>query len=90
MSAELKVVRNRFARTIFGVTSSSVFVKRDSKHTGNYNFGSDFVTKILDSFSADDFTGGEGIAEKAYLLVLAKVRNELKRPKIDVRRSKTI
>ena len=86
MPAELKIVCNRFARMIFGVTSSSAFVK----HTGNYNFDSDFVTKILDSFSADDFTGGEDIAEKAYLLVLAKVRNELKRPKIDVRGSKSI
>ena len=58
MSAELKIVRNSFARMIFGVTSSSVFVKWESKHTSNYNFDSDFVTKIVDSFSADDFTGG--------------------------------
>ena len=58
MSAELKIVRNRFARMIFGVTSSSVFVKWESKHTSNYNFDSDFVTKIVDSFSADDFTDG--------------------------------
>ena len=38
------------------------------KHTINCNFDSDFVTKIVDSFSVDDFTGGENTVENVYLL----------------------
>ena len=38
------------------------------KHTINYDFDRDFVTKIVDSFFVDDFTGGEGTVEKSYLL----------------------
>ena len=38
------------------------------KYTINYNFDSDFVTKIVDSFFLDSFTGGEDTVQKAYLL----------------------
>ena len=38
------------------------------KHTINYDFDRDFVTKIVDSFFVDDFTGGEDTVEKSYLL----------------------
>ena len=38
------------------------------KHTSNYNFESDFVTKIVDSFFIDDLTGREDTVGKAYLL----------------------
>ena len=38
------------------------------KHTSNYNFDSDFVTKIVHSFFVADFAGGEDTVEKAYLL----------------------
>ena len=63
-AVEPKIVRNRFARVIFGVTSSPfLLVGTVRKHTNDFNFTSDFVTKIVDSFFVDDFT-----VEKAYLL----------------------
>ena len=44
----------------FGVTSSPFLLNGTvRKHTSNYNFDSDFVTKIVDSFFVADFTGGE-------------------------------
>ena len=58
-AAELKIVRNRFAGVIFGVTSSPFLLNRTvRKHTRNYNFDSDFATKIVDSFSVDDTVKG--------------------------------
>lgn len=40
------------------------------KHTCNYNFDSDFVTKvIINSSFDDDFTGREDTIEKDYLLL---------------------
>ena len=53
----------------------TIFVKWDSKkHTSNYNFDSDFVTKTVDSFFVDDFTGGEDTVEKAHLFKKLKLR----------------
>ena len=50
-AAELKIVCNRFARAIFGVKSSHFLLNGTvRKHTSNYNFDNDFVTKIVDSF----------------------------------------
>ena len=68
-AAEPKIVRNCFVRVIFGVSSSPFLLNRTvRKHTCNYNFDSDFVTKIVDSLFVDDFTGREDTVEKAYLL----------------------
>ena len=53
---------------IFGVTSFLFLNRTVRKHTSNYNFDSDFVTKVVDLFFVDDFTGGEDTAERAYLL----------------------
>ena len=61
-----KVVRNRFARVTFGVTSSSYLLNQTiRKHVENYKFDTDFVNKVLESFYVDDFSGGENEFEKA-------------------------
>ena len=74
-ATEPKMVRNRFARVIFGVTSSPFLLNGTvRKHTSNYNFDSDFVTKTVDSFFVDDFTGGEDTVEKTYLFKKLKLR----------------
>ena len=68
-ATEPKIVHNRFACVIFGVMSSPFLLNGTvRKHTSNYNFYNDFVTKIVDLFFTDDFTGGEDTVEKAYLL----------------------
>ena len=59
-SDQPKILRNRFARVIFGVTCSPFLLNAAiRKHAKNYEFDIDFVNKILDSFYVDDFTGGE-------------------------------
>ena len=61
-----KIVINRFARVIFGVTSSSFMLNGTiRKHMDRYEFDFDFVKKVLDSFYVDDFTGGENSFEAA-------------------------
>ena len=53
-----KIVRNRFARMIFGVTSSPAGLNAVlRKHSENYN-DIDFVKEIKESFYVDDFIGG--------------------------------
>ena len=55
-AAEPKIVCNRFARVVLGVASSPFLLNGTvRKHTSNYNFDSDFVTKIVDLFFVDDF-----------------------------------
>ena len=66
---EPKIIRNRFERVIFGVTSSPALLNQTiRKHTSNYDFDSEFSKKKLNSFFVDDFTGGEDTVEKGYLL----------------------
>ena len=61
-----KVLRNRFARVIFGVTSSLFLLNQTiRKHVQSYEFDIDFVNTVLNSFYVDDFTGGENDFEKA-------------------------
>ena len=57
-SDQPKIVRNRFARMIFGVTSSPAGLNAVlRKHSENYN-DIDFVKEIKESFYVDDFIGG--------------------------------
>ena len=57
-SDKLKIVRNRFARVIFGVTSSPFLLNEAiRKYAKNYELDNDFVNNILDCFYVDDFTG---------------------------------
>ena len=61
-----KIVRNRFARVIFGVTSSPFMLNGTiRKQMDRYEFDFDFVKKVIDSFYVDDFTGGENSFEAA-------------------------
>ena len=54
---------------VFGVTSSPFLLNGTvKKHTSNYSFDSEFVTKIVDSFFIDDLTGREDTVGKTYLL----------------------
>ena len=67
--AELKIFRDAFVCVIFGVKPSPFLLNGTvRKHTSNYNFGSNFITKIVDSFFVDDFTGGIDTVERPYLL----------------------
>ena len=64
-----RIVRNRFARVVFGVTSSPFLLNGTiRKHMGNYEFDEEFVRKVLDSFYVDDFSGGENTLERAFEL----------------------
>ena len=61
-----KVVRNRLARVIFGVTSSPFLLNQTiRKHVQSYEFDIDFVNTVLNSFCVDAFMGGENDFEKA-------------------------
>ena len=64
-----RILRNRFARVVFGVTSSPFLLNGTiRKHMGNYEFDEEFVRKVLDSFYVDDFSGGENTLERAFEL----------------------
>ena len=53
-----KIVRNRFARVIFGDTSSPFLLNEAiTTYAKKYELDNDFVNNILDCFYADDFTG---------------------------------
>ena len=50
----------RFARVIFGVTSSPFLLNGTiRKHIGNYKYDQAFSEKIENSFYVDDFSGGD-------------------------------
>ena len=62
-----RVVRNRFSRFVFGVSSSPFSLKGTiRKHMGNNEFDEESVRKVLDSFYVDDFSGAENTVEKAF------------------------
>ena len=64
-----KIVRNRFARVIFGVTSSPFLLNQTiRKHSQKYEYDTDFIERVLESFYVDDFSGGENSFEKAFEL----------------------
>ena len=66
---EPTIVRNRFARVIFGVTSSSFLLNGViRKHTETYSYDEEFMQQVLNSFYVDDFSGGANNLEKAYEL----------------------
>ena len=65
-SDQPKIVRNKFARVIFGVTCSPFLLKEAiRKHVKNYEFGIDLANKTLDCFYVDGFTSGESDFYKA-------------------------
>ena len=68
------ITRNRFARVIFGVTSSPFCLNSTiRKHVNQYSDDPEFVNKALKLFFVDDFiSGGESI-EKAFELFLSYV-----------------
>ena len=61
------IVRNRFARVIFGVTSSPFLLTGViRKHAEQYDFDHEFVEKVINSFYADDFSGGANTLDDVY------------------------
>ena len=73
-SEELKIVRNRFARVIFGVTSSPHLLNETiRKHAQNYNFDIDFINTMFNSVYIDDFVDGENSLEGAFLIFKFKI-----------------
>ena len=67
------IVRNRFTRVVFGVT---VFIKCCYSQTSleKYEFDTQFVQKVLESFYMDDFSGGANIEETFELFKKLKLR----------------
>ena len=59
-SEQPTVVRNRFARMVFGVTSSPFGLNGTiRKHAKSYQFDEKFYQSVIQSFFVDDFVGGE-------------------------------
>ena len=68
-SDQPKIVRNRFVRVVFGVTSSPFCLNGTiRKHVQSYDFDKEFIDKVLSSFFVDDFIGGEESVAKAFEL----------------------
>ena len=68
-SDQPKIVRNRFARVVFGVISSPFCLNGTiRKHVQSYDFDKEFIDKVLSSFFVDDFIGGEESVAKAFEL----------------------
>jgi len=69
-SEQPKIIRNRFARLIFGVSSSPFLLTGTMrKHLSTYNdIDPEFVRKVTDAFHVDDFTSGETNIEQALTL----------------------
>ena len=68
-SEQPKIVRNRFARVIFGVTSLRYLVNETiCKHAQKHDFDIDFINTVFNSFYVSDFVGGENSLEGAFLL----------------------
>ena len=64
-SEQPKIVRNRFVRVIFGVTSSPYLLNETiQKHAQKYDFDIDFINTVFNSFCVDDFVGGENSLKK--------------------------
>jgi len=60
------ITRNRFARMVFGVTSSPAGLNATiRKHADNYLFDEKFVQQIYESFYVDDYIGGTDNLEQA-------------------------
>ena len=68
-SEQPKIVRNRFARAIFGVTSLPHLLNETvRKHAQKYDFDIDFISTVFNSIYVDDFAGGKNSIEGAFLL----------------------
>ena len=62
-------VRNRFAKVVFSVTSSPFLLNAViHKHVEKYEFDTEFVQKVLESFYVDDFSGGANTVEETFEL----------------------
>ena len=69
-SEQPKIVRNRFARVMFGVTSSPYLLNETiRKHAQKYHFDIDFINAVFNSFYVDDFVGEENSLEGVFLLL---------------------
>ena len=65
-----RIVRNKFARVVFGLISSPLFLNDTiSKHMRNYKFDEESVRKVLDFSCVDDFSSGENTIERAFELI---------------------
>ena len=66
-SNEATIVRNQFARVVFGVTGLPFLLNGViRKHLGRYqyDFDDEFVQRLIDSFYVDDFAGGANSLER--------------------------
>ena len=64
-----KIVRTRFARILFGMTSSPYLLNSTlKKHPTTYDYGFKVINRIVNCFYVDDFSGGENLLKKAFEL----------------------
>ena len=83
------ITRNRFARVIFGVTSSPFCLNSTiRKRVNQYSDDPEFVNKALKSFFVDDFISGGESVEKAFEL-FTKLRNRFKEGHFNLPKWKT-
>ena len=62
-----KIVRNRFLKVLFGMTSSTYLLNGTvQKHAKTYDF--EFINKVLNCFYVDGLSGGENLFKKAFEL----------------------
>ena len=62
-----KIVRNRFLKVLFGMTSSTYLLNGTvQKHAKTYDF--EFISKVLNCFYVDGLSGGENLFKKAFEL----------------------
>ena len=60
------IVRNRFARMVFGVSSSPFGLNGTIReHSKLYEFDTEFYDSVMQSFFVDDFVGGESNIDRA-------------------------
>ena len=64
-----KIVHTRFARILFGMTSSPYLLNGTlKKHPKTYDYGFKVINRIVNCFYVDDFSGGENLLKKAFEL----------------------
>ena len=83
------IKKYRFARVVFGVTSSPFLLNGTiQKHVTNYKYDPEFITTVLRSFFVDDFTGVSNNTQNTFEL-FQKLKIRFFEPKFNVTKWRT-